>query len=84
MTVEFTIPYPACKSAWTKHYGLNAYWSGRNYHVRAANARDFEGLVRLCLRQQNIPIRLFEKPVSISFWHNGKRGCCNGLGTERV
>ena len=24
MTIEFTVPYPARKSAWTKRYGLNA------------------------------------------------------------
>ncbi len=23
MTIEFTVPYPARKSAWTKRYGLN-------------------------------------------------------------
>lgn len=70
MTIEFTVPYPARKSAWTKRYGLNAYWSGKNHHVRAADARDLEALVRLCLRQRGVPVRLFEKPVSISFWHN--------------
>ena len=46
MTIEFTVPYPARKSAWTKRYGLNAYWSGKNHHVRAADARDLEALVR--------------------------------------
>lgn len=24
MTIEFTVPYPARKSAWTKRYGFNA------------------------------------------------------------
>ncbi|MFQ8836325.1 MAG: hypothetical protein ACLR8L_00195 [Oscillospiraceae bacterium] len=42
MTIEFTVPYPARKSAWTKRYGLNAYWAGKNHHVRAADARDLE------------------------------------------
>lgn len=45
MTIEFTVPYPARKSAWTKRYGLNAYWSGKNHHVRA---RTPETLRRLC------------------------------------
>ena len=49
MTIEFTVPYPARKSAWTKRYGLNAYWAGTNHHVRAADATDLETLVRLCL-----------------------------------
>lgn len=52
MTIEFTVPYPVRKSAWTKRYGFNAYWAGKNHHVRAADARDLEELVRLCLRQQ--------------------------------
>lgn len=45
MTIEFTVPYPARKSAWTKRYGLNAYWAGKNHHVRAADARDLEAAV---------------------------------------
>lgn len=39
MTIEFTVPYPVRKSAWTKRYGLNAYWAGKNHHVRAADAQ---------------------------------------------
>lgn len=60
MKIEFTVPYPARKSAWTKRYGLNAYWAGKNHHVRAADARDLEALVRLCLRQQSVPVRLLK------------------------
>ena len=84
MTIEFTVPYPVRKSAWTKRYGLNAYWSGKNHHVREADARDLEALVRLCLRQQNIPIRLFEKPVSISFWHNTGMDINNHAAVEKM
>lgn len=80
MTIEFTVPYPVRKSAWTKRYGLNAYWAGKNHHVRAADARDLEALVRLCLRQQGVPVRLFEKPVSISFWHNTRMDVDNHAG----
>ena len=29
MTIEFTVLYPVRKSAWTKRYGLNAYWAGK-------------------------------------------------------
>ena len=84
MTIEFTVPYPARKSAWTKRYGLNAYWAGKNHHVRAADARDLEALVRLCLRQQGIPVRLFEKPVSISFWHNTRMDVDNHAAIEKM
>ena len=84
MTIEFTVPYPARKSAWTKRYGLNAYWSGKNHHVRAADARDLETLVRLCLRQQGVPVRLFEKPVSISFWHNTRMDIDNHAAVEKM
>lgn len=84
MTIEFTVPYPARKSAWTKRYGLNAYWAGKNHHVRAADARDLEALVRLCLRQQNVPVRLFEKPVSISFWHSTRMDIDNHAAIEKM
>lgn len=84
MTIEFTVPYPVRKSAWTKRYGLNAYWSGKNHHVRAADARDLETLVRLCLRQQGVPVRLFEKPVSISFWHNTRVDIDNHAAIEKM
>ena len=84
MTIEFTVPYPARKSAWTKRYGLNAYWAGKNHHVRAADARDLETLVRLCLRQQGVPVRLFEKPVSISFWHNTRMDVDNHAAIEKM
>lgn len=84
MTIEFIVPYPARKSAWTKRYGLNAYWAGKNHHVRAADARDLEALVRLCLRQQGVPVRLFEKPVSISFWHNTRMDIDNHAAIEKM
>ena len=84
MTIEFTVPYPARKSAWTKRYGLNAYWAGKNHHVRAADARDLEAFVRLCLRQQGVPVRLFEKPVSISFWHNTRMDVDNHAAIETM
>lgn len=84
MTIEFTVPYPARKSAWTKRYGFNAYWAGKKPCVRAADARDLETFVRLCLRQQGVPVRLFEKPVSISFWHNTHMDVDNHAAIEKM
>lgn len=54
MTIEFTVPYPVRKSAWTKRYGFNAYWAGKKPCVRAADARDLETFVRLCLTRVDI------------------------------
>ena len=84
MTIEFTVPYPVRKSAWTKRYGFNAYWAGKKPCVRAADARDLETFVRLCLRQQGVPVRLFEKPVSISFWHNTRMDVDNHAAIEKM
>lgn len=84
MTICFKVPYPARKSAYTKRYGLNAYWAGKNHHARAADARDLEALVRLCLRQQGIPVRLFEKPVTISFRHNTRMDIDNHAAIEKM
>ena len=84
MTIEFTVPYPTHKSAWTKRYGFNAYLAGKKPCVRAADARDLETFVRLCLRQQGVPVRLFEKPVSISFWHNTRVDIDNHAAIEKM
>ncbi len=46
MTIEFTVPYPARKSAWTKRYGLNAYWAGKR--TTTSGQRTPETLRRLC------------------------------------
>ena len=84
MTIEFTVPYPARKSAWTKRYGFNAYWAGKKPCVRSADARDLETFVRLCLRQQGVPVRLCEKPGSISFWHNTRMEVDNQSAIEKM
>lgn len=84
MTVEFTIPYPARRSAWTKRYGLNSYWAGKHPHQRAKDARDLEALVRLCLRAQNVPMYMFEKPVSICFYHNTRMDIDNHAAIEKM
>lgn len=70
--VEFTLPYLGKKSAFTKRFGLNAYWSGKDKHIRAADAREIHELVSTSLYNQRIPKKCFERPVRITFyWHDG-------------
>ena len=45
MTIEFTVPYPVRKSAWTKRYGLKP--TGRE-RTTTSGQRTPETLRRLC------------------------------------
>lgn len=50
---EFTIPYPATpkgKAAWNKQYGLNAYWAGKHWAKRKADADYWHALTRHAIR----------------------------------
>lgn len=71
--MRFIIPYPPTKagrSQWAKEYGLNAYWSGKHWAKRKADAEYWHVLVRSELRKQGIKPRLFKRPVEVSFWWN--------------
>lgn len=68
--MRFTIPYPPTKagrSQWAKEYGLNAYWSGKHWARRKADAEYWHMLVRSELRKQGVKPRQFKRPVEISF-----------------
>ena len=74
-TVTFSIPYPPTKkgrAAWNKRFSLNAYWSGKHYRQRAADARDIHSLTILALRQAKVKKETFREPVEIIFrWDDG-------------
>lgn len=75
MTVTFTIPYPptkAGKAQWAKDYGLNAYWTGKHWGRRRADAEYWHSLTHAQLRAQGVPRRLFAGPVAVTFsWDDG-------------
>ena len=88
MTIEFTVPYPADKASFNRKYGLNAFWAGRASenapNIRAALAKKFEATVRFAFLQQHIPKEIFEKPVSITFYHNTKMDIDNHAVIEKM
>lgn len=74
-SVCFTIPYPPTqrgKTAWNKRFSLNAYWSGKHYRARAADARDIHAMTILALRQARVKKEPFKQAVEILFrWDDG-------------
>lgn len=78
--VRFTIPYPPTargKAAWNKRFSLNAYWSGKHYRARAADARDIHSLTMLALRKARVKRQLFKCPVRITFEWDDNCDCSN-------
>ena len=72
--MKFIIPYPTNKtqrSGWCKQYGLNAIYKGKIWQLRQADSKFFwHYLVKRELMGQKIPRKLFEKPVTMTFWWN--------------
>ena len=71
--VTFYIDYPDSKSErskWSKFYGLNAIYAGKHHALRTKDKNFWTDMVRAQLYKQKVPKKLFERPVSISFWWN--------------
>lgn len=70
--VAFEIPYPRDKAAWNKRFGLNAYYAGKDYHVRARDAKDLHALTLAYMHKARIPRKLVKGPVEVRFlWDDG-------------
>lgn len=67
--MTFTIPYPPKKqrAAFFRRYGLNAYYTGKHWAQRKADAEEWHAVVRMELRRQRIPAKMIERPVAITF-----------------
>lgn len=61
--IIFRLPYPRQ----TGRYGLNAYYAGKHWSQRKADAQMWHLLVRSELRRQGIPKRELEGPAEIIF-----------------
>lgn len=71
----FVIPYPNTKGGraqWSKRFGLNAYYAGKAWPVRKADADYWHKLVWAELERQKVPRKVFTEPVSIQFWFNDR------------
>lgn len=85
--MKFLIPYPPTKagrSQWSKEYGLNAYWAGKHWAKRKADADYWHRLVHTELRRQGIKPRLFKNPVSITFRWNDRLDLTNHAAMAKM
>lgn len=85
--MKFIIPYPSTKagrSKWSKEYGLNAYWSGKHWAKRKADAEYWHRLVHAELRRQGIKPRLFKNPVTITFRWNDRLDLTNHAAMSKM
>lgn len=75
MREVFRIEYPntkAGKKRWTKEYGMNAYYAGKHWSRRKADADYWHNMVRACMERAGLRKRPFEKPVVITFHWNDR------------
>lgn len=80
MEEVFSIPYPdtaAGKKQWTKRYGMNAYYAGKHWAVRKADADYWHRLTQAEMQRQKVRTKPFENPVIISFYWNDRLDCSN-------
>lgn len=74
-TIRFNIPYPPTKkgkSAFCRRFGLNAYYSGKHWAQRKADAEELHALTLAALRRGHVRRELLDGPVSITFrWDDG-------------
>lgn len=78
--VVFDIPYPPDKkgrSAWSKRYGLNAYYSGKCWQARKADADFWHRLVQKEMDKRDVRKYPFENPVVLTFWFNDRLDASN-------
>lgn len=87
MTLEvFEIPYPdkEGKKQWTKRYGLNAYYAGKHWAARKADADYWHGLTRSEMKRQNVRTEPIENPVIITFYWNDRLDCSNHAAMAKM
>jgi hypothetical protein len=75
-TVTFTIPYPKHKG-FAKEYGLNAIYAGKHWTARQRDNKYWHSVVLAELSRQQIPRKLFTRPVSITFLWDDRMDCSN-------
>lgn len=68
MAVQFDIPYPPGKSgrsAWSRRFGLNAYYAGKCWQLRKMDADFWHDLVAVEMQRQHVRDAPFEDAVYI-------------------
>lgn len=65
MTVD--IPYPKNKADFTKRFGFNAYWAGKNHHQRRRDADEMHDMMIAALHAAHIRRKPVTYPVDVTF-----------------
>lgn len=79
-TFILKIPYPsspALKKSWNKRFGLNAYYSGKHWKLRAEDAEYWHTLVAVEINRQRQRRKPFEGAVVIRFFWNDRLDLSN-------
>ena len=72
---SFRIYYPKNKAEmrkWTSEYGMNAYYAGKHWSKRKADAEFWHLMTCSAMNRQEVRRRPFGKPVEISFLWNDR------------
>lgn len=87
MTETFIIPYPrseAGKKKWNREYGFNAYWSGKHWSKRKADAEYWHRLVRSEMERQKVRRVPLENAAVITFYWNDRLDCSNHAAMAKM
>lgn len=79
-TIQFEIPYPPTKQGktdWNKRFGLNAYYSGKNYHARKRAADELHDITIWSMKKAGIRKKPLKRPVTLHFLFNDNMDCSN-------
>lgn len=85
MTV-IKIAYPSTpegKSKWSKEYGLNAYWAGKHWALRAKDAEYWHTLVRAELARMP-GLTMYDYPVTLTFFWNDRLDLSNHAAIAKM
>lgn len=66
----FSIPYPETKKgmiAWNRRFSLNAYWAGKHYKARSADAKYIHAITMNAMKGAGIRKDPFVVPVEVIF-----------------
>lgn len=78
--LSFTIPYPTgkrAKQAFTRRFGLNAYYAGKHWAQRGKDAEYIHFLARKAMENAGIEKKILPKPVAMTFLFNDRLDCSN-------
>lgn len=81
--LQFSIPYPSTKigkTEWNHNYSLNAYYAGKHWKDRAADAEYWHVLVRSQLPRHH----MFTSPVILRFYFNDALDISNHAAVAKM